>query len=87
MPALLLVREAKVHAEFGIDKACHTLLLVNFVKGLQIRGVERNDFEVLSNPGGSDRLGERCNTAGDYRRTVSAEILSDIEMGSAYLGS
>lgn len=65
MPALLLVREAKVHAEFGVDKACHTLLLVDLVEGFQIRGVERDDLEVLSNSGGGDGLGKRRNTTGD----------------------
>jgi len=38
---------------------------MDLVEGLQIRGVERNDLEVLSNPGGGDRLGKRCNTTGD----------------------
>ena len=65
MPILLLVREAKVHAELGVDKACHTLLLVDLVEGLQIRGVERDDLEVLGNSGSGDGLGKRCNTAGD----------------------
>ena len=65
MPILLLVREAKVHAELGVDKACHTLLLVDLVERLEIRGVERNDLEVLGNPGGGDRLRKRCNTTGD----------------------
>jgi hypothetical protein len=36
MPTLLLVREAKVHTELGVDKACHTLLLVDLVQSLQI---------------------------------------------------
>jgi hypothetical protein len=65
MPTLLLVREAKVHTELRVDKACHTLVFVNLVKGLQIRRVEGNDLEVLSNPGGGDRLGKGCNTTGD----------------------
>ena len=65
MPTLLLVGEAKVHAELGVDKACHALLLVNLVEGLQIRRVEGNDLEVLGNPGSSDGLGKRCNTASD----------------------
>lgn len=62
---LLLVGEAKVHAELGVHKACNTLLLVNLVEGLQIRGIKGNDLEVLGNPGRSDGLWKRCNTTGD----------------------
>ena len=62
---LLLVGEAKVHTELWVDKACHTLLLVDLVEGLQIRGVERDDLEILGNSGSSDGLGKRCNTTGD----------------------
>jgi hypothetical protein len=65
MHILLLVREAKVDAELWVDKACHTLLLVNLVESLQIRRVERDDLEVLGNSGGSNGLRERCNTTGD----------------------
>jgi len=38
---------------------------VDLVESFQIAGVERNDLEVLGNPGSGNGLGERSDTTGD----------------------
>jgi hypothetical protein len=66
--------ESRTYAEFGVHKACHTLLLVDLVERLEVRRVQRDDLEVLGNPGSGDGFGKWCDTTGDWRQQLALGI-------------